>query len=328
MTTPIVVEELTKRFGSFAAVDDVSFTAREGAITALLGPSGSGKSTVLRMIAGLEQPDLGPDLDGRGGAHRQERAGAPGRIRVPALRAVPAHDRRRERRVRPAVRKESKARPEGARRRAARARAARALPRSLPRPALGRPAAARGAGAGARPAAAGAAAGRAVRRARRPGPPGPPTLARRAPPRARRHEPAGHARPGGGAGAREPDRRDARGQDRAGRHARGDLRRPGHVVRRGVRRIGERAARRVVDGHVHLGPIGVPGADHLEEGSAATAYVRPHDIRIATNGRQRPDPAAVKATIERVHVARVARAARRFACRTTRSSSRTSRRTS
>ena len=59
MTTPIVVEELTKRFGSFAAVDDVSFTAREGAITALLGPSGSGKSTVLRMIAGLEHPTSG-----------------------------------------------------------------------------------------------------------------------------------------------------------------------------------------------------------------------------------------------------------------------------
>lgn len=66
MTTPIVVEGLTKLFGTFAAVHDVSFTAREGAITALLGPSGSGKSTVLRMIAGLEHPTsgriwMGPD---------------------------------------------------------------------------------------------------------------------------------------------------------------------------------------------------------------------------------------------------------------------------
>ena len=59
MSTPIVVEQLTKRFGSFEAVRDVSFTASGGAITALLGPSGSGKSTVLRMIAGLEAPNQG-----------------------------------------------------------------------------------------------------------------------------------------------------------------------------------------------------------------------------------------------------------------------------
>ena len=59
MSTPIVVEGLTKRFGSFEAVTDVTFTAPAGAITALLGPSGSGKSTVLRMIAGLEEPTSG-----------------------------------------------------------------------------------------------------------------------------------------------------------------------------------------------------------------------------------------------------------------------------
>jgi sulfate/thiosulfate transport system ATP-binding protein len=59
MTAAIVVENLTKRFGGFAAVDDVSFEAEEGAVTALLGPSGSGKSTVLRMIAGLERPTSG-----------------------------------------------------------------------------------------------------------------------------------------------------------------------------------------------------------------------------------------------------------------------------
>jgi sulfate transport system ATP-binding protein len=59
MNSGIVVENLDKRFGGFHAVKDVSFEAAEGAITALLGPSGSGKSTVLRMIAGLEQPDAG-----------------------------------------------------------------------------------------------------------------------------------------------------------------------------------------------------------------------------------------------------------------------------
>ena len=55
----IRVESLAKRFGDFVAVDDVSFDAAEGKITALLGPSGSGKSTVLRMIAGLEAPTAG-----------------------------------------------------------------------------------------------------------------------------------------------------------------------------------------------------------------------------------------------------------------------------
>jgi sulfate/thiosulfate transport system ATP-binding protein len=59
MTGAIVVENLSKRFGGFVAVDDVSFEAAEGAVTALLGPSGSGKSTVLRMIAGLERPTGG-----------------------------------------------------------------------------------------------------------------------------------------------------------------------------------------------------------------------------------------------------------------------------
>ena len=59
MSTPIRVEDLTKRFGDFEAVRDVTFTAEAGKITALLGPSGSGKSTVLRMIAGLEVPTAG-----------------------------------------------------------------------------------------------------------------------------------------------------------------------------------------------------------------------------------------------------------------------------
>ena len=59
MAGSIQVRGLSKAFDTFKAVDDVSFAAAEGTITALLGPSGSGKSTVLRMIAGLEQPDSG-----------------------------------------------------------------------------------------------------------------------------------------------------------------------------------------------------------------------------------------------------------------------------
>jgi sulfate transport system ATP-binding protein len=56
------VEALTKRFGlhkEVVGVDAVSFTAPDHGITSLLGPSGSGKSTVLRLVAGLEEPDGG-----------------------------------------------------------------------------------------------------------------------------------------------------------------------------------------------------------------------------------------------------------------------------
>jgi sulfate/thiosulfate transport system ATP-binding protein len=55
----IEVRNVSKRFGSFQALDDVSLDVGGGSLTALLGPSGSGKSTLLRIVAGLEQPDSG-----------------------------------------------------------------------------------------------------------------------------------------------------------------------------------------------------------------------------------------------------------------------------
>jgi sulfate/thiosulfate transport system ATP-binding protein len=55
----IEAQRVTKRFGDFVAVEDVSITVPAGSLTALLGPSGSGKSTLLRVISGLEQPDAG-----------------------------------------------------------------------------------------------------------------------------------------------------------------------------------------------------------------------------------------------------------------------------
>ncbi len=61
MTQPLAVEcsHITKSYGSFRAVDDLSFEVRQGEIFAMLGPNGAGKSTTLRMILDILKPDSG-----------------------------------------------------------------------------------------------------------------------------------------------------------------------------------------------------------------------------------------------------------------------------
>jgi sulfate transport system ATP-binding protein len=58
-TAALEIRGVTKRFGRFPALNNVSLQAREKEFLALLGPSGSGKTTLLRVLAGLEQPDEG-----------------------------------------------------------------------------------------------------------------------------------------------------------------------------------------------------------------------------------------------------------------------------
>jgi sulfate transport system ATP-binding protein len=62
----ITIQGVSRHFGDFTALDEVSVEIPSGSLTALLGPSGSGKSTLLRVIAGLERPDAGTvEIDGR-----------------------------------------------------------------------------------------------------------------------------------------------------------------------------------------------------------------------------------------------------------------------
>src|SRR5881409_2788444 len=68
----IVLEQITKRYGSQVIVDRVSLELRDGELFVLLGPSGSGKSTILRIIAGLVPPDGGRVL-----LHRRDVTGLP-----------------------------------------------------------------------------------------------------------------------------------------------------------------------------------------------------------------------------------------------------------
>lgn len=55
----LAIKQLTKKFGNFKAVDDISLTVRRGEIFGFLGPNGAGKTTTIKMIAGLLKPDAG-----------------------------------------------------------------------------------------------------------------------------------------------------------------------------------------------------------------------------------------------------------------------------
>ncbi len=72
-----LLRDVTKRFGDFTAVDDLSLELGRGEFFSLLGPSGCGKTTTLRMIAGFEQPTDGEDpARGRGRRRRRRRTSA------------------------------------------------------------------------------------------------------------------------------------------------------------------------------------------------------------------------------------------------------------
>ena len=165
----ISVKNVTKRFGDFVALDDVSIDVPDGGLTALLGPSGSGKSTLLRVIAGLEQPDSGQVLiSGEDNTETRVQDRNVGFVfqHYAAFKHMTVYDNIA---FGLKIRGEGNGHDPRAGQEADRAGPPEGLREALPEPALGRTAPAHGAGQGARGRAAGAAARRAVRRARRQG---------------------------------------------------------------------------------------------------------------------------------------------------------------
>ena len=95
----ITLKSITKRFGAITALNDVSFEVKDAEFFVLLGPTGAGKTTTLRVIAGLTKPEAGSVAfdDQPIDAAAARRPGR--RVRVPAVLAVPDHDRVRQSRL-------------------------------------------------------------------------------------------------------------------------------------------------------------------------------------------------------------------------------------
>ena len=218
----IDVTGVTKKFGDFVALDDVTVSLPTGQLTALLGP-------VRRR-----QVDAAADHRGaRPGRHRHRRPSRAARprtcrarkrnvgLRLPALRGLQAHVGGQERRVRPRDPQAAQGRDRASGSTSCSTWCTSRSSRDrMPVAALGRPAPAHGAGPGARGRADGAAARRAVRRARREGPQGAARLAAPAARRGAHHDDLRDPRPGGGPRGRRRDRGHQRRPGRADRQPR------------------------------------------------------------------------------------------------------------
>ena len=115
-----MVDHITKKYGDFTAVDDVSFNVPQGEIFGLLGPNGAGKSTLIRMMTTLLPITGGRALDQRLRRRQGSRRRAPvhGRDPAGADQRHRSHRRREPQHLRQAVRRERR-RPQAQHRRPA-----------------------------------------------------------------------------------------------------------------------------------------------------------------------------------------------------------------
>ena len=238
------LESVTKRFGDFVAVDDMSLEIPPGEFFSLLGPSGCGKTTTLRMIGGFEEVTEGkiflgdtevtdlPPFKRATNTVFQSYALFP---HLSVFENIAFGLRRREH----AHERDSP--PGGVHAQARRAARIRGAP---PLAAVRRPAAARRAGSGPRQQPAGPAARRAARRPRPQAAQADADRAEAHPERDRHHLHLRHPRPGRGDDDVRSHRRHAAGPDRAARGAGGAVRAPRDRVRRGLPRRQQPARRR------------------------------------------------------------------------------------
>ena len=212
--------DVAKTFGHTKVIHGIGFDIADGEFTVLVGPSGCGKSTLLRMLAGLEDDQRRHDRDRRQGRQRHRIEGSRHRDGVPELRALSAHDGRRQHGLQPAPAQGRCGADRAARRAGGQDPEPRQLSPPLPARAVGRAAPARRDGARDRARPEGLPVRRAAVQPRR-------QAARRDARRDQGAAPAPedddglrHARPGRGDDDGRQDRRDAGRPDRADRRRR------------------------------------------------------------------------------------------------------------
>ena len=89
------LQNLHRDFGTVKALDGIEIELGEGEFLSLLGPSGCGKTTALRLVAGFDRPDAGPDRRRRQGRHERRAQQARHGDGLPGVLALPEHDRAR-----------------------------------------------------------------------------------------------------------------------------------------------------------------------------------------------------------------------------------------